>query len=777
MTSWARWLIPGLLGVSSVAAAEASVMALEGDVSAVYTNGEFVVVDSARVVGGAMMVAATPSGSEGDQPAPARTNPGEIARVPIGPDGTFNLEIPVDKPRRATFHVENAVGRQGQRWAPVSGLRFILEPGELTLRMSGPSRFVVEGGYYNDSVYNAWRLSDRYVTADAELQQRLKTPVEGATRDEKELRSDRIVEAQGKLITLEMEGTSRVARTHPDPKVRRIAIESAWLFGPWMLEALRGLAEMTPDDPWVVERLARAEADRQRWKQEQQPAVGDQNLDFTGETLDGKSAQLAEVLANNRYVLLDFWASWCGSCRAEFPHMKEAYGLYRDKGFEIVSFTIDEDREAWEVASDEDDLPWINLGMGREAQAAVSYKVKGVPDNYLIDAHTGEIVAVELRRHHLRRKLEDLFAHESGSDYVIVGDVADAVTAGEAVLTRRSAVLASTEELARTPISEGRFRLAGEVTRDDMGRVSISVGDTDGNPAGSAEFILEPGEIGIRYAGPVAGLVADGGPYNQRLIASWQGSGEYRDALAEYARVMAAKADLDEGSEREALTDEAWRLYTELKRIRSEALQEIALSDDDPLASFFAVELGGLGATAALDRLDELGAVVELPAAASPLRARTETGMRLAQTAAAVEVGDRVEGFSAPGLDGETYLLEDALAENAAVLIEFWASWCGPCRAEVPNLKAALEQYGERGFGIFAFSLDEDREDWEVASLEDGITWVNTGDLRGYDSPIPAQFGVLGIPMNILVDADGVIVERYVRGEDLLTRLLELLGG
>ena len=374
--------------------------------------------------------------------------------------------------------------------------------------------------------------------------------------------------------------------------------------------------------------------------------------------------------------------------------------------------------------------------------------------------------------------LEDLFAREPGPDYVIVGDVADAVTTGEAVLTRRSAVLASTEELARTPISDGRFRLAGEVTKDAMGCVSISVRDAGGNPAGSAEFILEPGEVRIRYAGPVAGLVAEGGPYNQRLISAWQDSEKYRNVLADYADVMAAKADLEEGPERESLTDEAWRLYTELKRIRGEALREIALSDDDPLASFFAVELGGLGSTPeSLKRLNALAARVELPAAANALRARTEMGLRLVEAAANARVGDKVLGFSAPGLDGETYLLEDALAENAAVLIEFWASWCGPCRAEVPNLKAALEQYGERGFGIFAFSLDEDREDWEVASLEDGITWVNTGDLKGYDSPIPAQFGVLGIPMNILVDADGVIVERYVRGEDLLTRLSELLGG
>ena len=777
MASWARWLMMGLLGMSPVFADEVSVMVLEGDVSAVYTNGDFVLIDPPHAGGGAVMVVgSTSSEASGDETPSTETTPGVIARVPIGPDGRFRLEVAVEEPRAVTFYVENAVGAEGQRWGSVSGLRFILEPGDLKLRMSGHSRFVVEGGYYNDGVYNSWRLSQEYVAADAE-RKRLRIPVEGASRDAEELRWDRMVEASRKVTMLEMEGTSRVARTHPDPMVRRLAIESAWLFGPWMLEALRGLAELTPDDPWVVERLARAEAAEERWEQEKQLAVGDKSLDFTAETLEGESVQLAQVRANSRYVLLDFWASWCGSCRVEFPHMKEAYALYREKGFEIVSFTIDEDREAWEEASAAEDLPWIDLGMGQEAQASSSYNVRGVPDSYLIDALTGEIIATDLRRHHLRRKLEDLFARVGGPDYVIVGDVADAVESGEVTLTRSSAVLASSEELAGAPIWDGRFRLAGQVTKDDMGRVSLTARDAEGNSRGSAEFILEPGEIRIRHGGPVVGLLADGGPYNQRVMAVWRDTEEYQDAVRDYAEVMAAKADLEEGPEREALTEKAWDLYRELRRVRVEPLREIALSDDDPLVSFFAIEMGGLGGTAALERLDQLEAVVELPAAASAFRTRTQTGMRLAETARMVKVGDKVEGFSALGLDGETYRFLDSLADNAVVLIEFWASWCGPCRAEVPNLKIAVEQFGERGFGIFAFSLDEDREDWQEASLEDGITWINTGDLKGYDSPIPAQFGVLGIPMNLLVDAEGVIVGKYVRGDQLLAKLSELLDG
>lgn len=88
--------------------------------------------------------------------------------------------------------------------------------------------------------------------------------------------------------------------------------------------------------------------------------------------------------------------------------MKEAYGRFSDKGFEIISFTIDDEREDWEEASAEEELPWIDLGMGSEAAAPKAYNVSGVPNNYLVDSQTGEIVAKNLRRHKLDEKLDEL---------------------------------------------------------------------------------------------------------------------------------------------------------------------------------------------------------------------------------------------------------------------------------------------------------------------------------------------------------------------------------
>ena len=365
-------------------------------------------------------------------------------------------------------------------------------------------------------------------------------------------------------------------------------------------------------------------------------------------------------------------------------------------------------------------------------------------------------------------------ARASAAEYVIVGDVGEAVDVGDVVLSRPGAAPGSSSELARAPIAAGRFRITGEMI--DTGVVTLTAVNADGNRNGSARFVLEPGETRISYAGAAMGLVADGGPYNQRLINSWQESDEYQRALAQYAQARAATADLDKGPEQNLLMAELVRAQNELNGVRGEALRDIASSDDDPLASFLAIALGAFGGPEALERLDELEAVAELPASAAALRARNETLARMMANSRRIVRDDKIDGFAAPGLDGETYRLQDALAENKLVLIEFWASWCGPCRADVPNLKAAVEQYGDRGFAIFAFSLDTDREDWEDASLTDGIAWINTGDLKGYDSPISQQFAVSMLPKNLLVDANGVVVDVHARGDHLMERLAEMLG-
>ena len=360
-------------------------------------------------------------------------------------------------------------------------------------------------------------------------------------------------------------------------------------------------------------------------------------------------------------------------------------------------------------------------------------------------------------------------------EYRISGDVGELAQEGKVSLMRSTGVVGSSESFADVALDDGLFEIRG--TFDHGGRVKIQIYDAEDNYAGGQEFILEPGKFRVEHVGGVVGLKVRGGPYNQKLIASWEEGEDYQAALQAYAGAMAAKKDLEEGDEGyQALLDQAWEFFGVLQDVRREALKTIAQDENDPLANLYAVELGGLGGEEALARLDALeDALGEHPTLLA-LRSRIRKGIELMDAASQIAEGTATQDFVATGLDGKDFSLSEVLQDNQFVLMEFWASWCGPCRIANPHLIEAREEYKDRGFEVFAFSLDDDREDWELASEEDAIPWINTSDLQAYDSPVAAQFGVTVIPMNYLLDKQGVIVAMSLQGEALDNKLAEVFG-
>ncbi len=109
------------------------------------------------------------------------------------------------------------------------------------------------------------------------------------------------------------------------------------------------------------------------------------------------------------------------------------------------------------------------------------------------------------------------------------------------------------------------------------------------------------------------------------------------------------------------------------------------------------------------------------------------------------------------------------------VLIDFWASWCGPCRAESPNMVKLYNKFKDKNFEILGVSLDGSEDAWNGAIEKDGLTWVHVSDLMQWNSPVVALYGIDGIPATVIVDPAGVIVAKNLRGEELMNKLDELL--
>lgn len=130
---------------------------------------------------------------------------------------------------------------------------------------------------------------------------------------------------------------------------------------------------------------------------------------------------------------------------------------------------------------------------------------------------------------------------------------------------------------------------------------------------------------------------------------------------------------------------------------------------------------------------------------------------------------------SAPDTSGRTVALSELVGDGKYVLLDFWASWCPPCRAELPHLAAARKQYGPKGFEIYAVSLDKTRDAWVRAIRNMKLDWTHVSALKFWESPAADAYGVRSIPSNVLIGPDGTIIERNLMGEKLLQKLSELL--
>ena len=512
----------------------------------------------------------------------------------------------------------------------------------------------------------------------------------------------------------------------------------------------------------------------------QSGSPGSMAKNFSSTDINGKPLSLTDF--KGKYVLVDFWASWCVPCRKGNPHLKELYTQYKDKGFEVIGVSDDDrDNDAWKKAVAKDGLPWRHVLRGLKYDAVKGYDkstdiselfgIHSLPTQILIDP-SGKIIARYGEGAAEHAELDKDLA-KAFKDVAIVRftGTTDPQYNGEEVVIYNRAIGVHDSAMVQNGqfVITAPFREANRYMFYSKSEIKKKHGYA---PWGI--LVTKAGDIQMKVVmDSMTATTVSGAPENDLYNTYTATAGEANKKIMDQLSVKYGKEYMDQLTPKDPKYKEIVADYqamlAEGKPAEQARLEQFITKNSHSFAALYVLSSASNGLDA--DKLESMYNLL------SPDYKGTDFGKRIVDKVNAAKItaiGKTAPDFEQPDTLGKTVKLSDLRGKY--VLVDFWASWCGPCRAENPNVVKAFAKYNEKGFTVLGVSLDQPgkKEAWIAAIHKDNLTWTHVSDLKFWDNAVAKLYGIQAIPQNFLLDPQGKIIASNIRGEDLNKKLSEI---
>ncbi|MES2457996.1 MAG: TlpA disulfide reductase family protein [Bacteroidota bacterium] len=316
-------------------------------------------------------------------------------------------------------------------------------------------------------------------------------------------------------------------------------------------------------------------------------------------------------------------------------------------------------------------------------------------------------------------------------------------------------------------VADGKFTIAGQIEGPVFARLVFRPSSTDSTRPRILSFFLEPGTVSISSADTLKNVVVTGSKSDHDFLP-------IRNDLMAYTAKLGA---LNE----EARQYQAARDTAGLKTVRTKMDE---LDEDFKNDTYRKFVERNPASPVSLYALDQVAGSYLNPEEIEPFFKKLSPQVRNSkagkdfakkiETAKASSQGGYLPDFSQPDASGKIVRLSSFRGKY--VLVDFWASWCLPCRQESPSLVKAFHSYKDKGFTILGVSLDKNKESWLKAIEVDKLDWTQVSDLKYWNNEVAKKFDIRFVPQNILLDPSGKVIGRNLHGDELMTTLASVIN-